>query len=505
MFSSNAKKPVIKKKTVLVPLSKTPTLTPKPSNGTAAARPRDPNRFALSSTAASRLKRPSKTVSARALASARGVKRKSASPGNQFSDESDGDNDSSDIGASDSDASRKRIKSSRSSVSSLSGPRRDLVLPAAFGQDAKKLKLIHGADATSGRYQTKYKNAWAEVAKTCELQYPSKFPPERFQLKLPTTSDDYRPMEDIETTIETIVKYYLPCDFGAKYLEGEHSFQSRFNKAKAREDIREWLHVVEDFNAVVKPLVEDGTVERELRNQGSLHLNWIKRLLTQIYVRVVSPNVSELSKYEAGSDYVYGELLPRFVTDIFHQTGLNHEQIFVDLGSGVGNVALQAALEIGCESWGIEMLPGPSALAELQAKEFKARTQLWGLNVGSVNLLSGDMTNHSEIPPLLRCADVVLVNNQAFTPELNEKLRTLFLELKEGAKVVSLKPFVADGHKITERNLYSIENRFVQTKQMYYTDSVSWSWQGNGHWYIATKDRRPLDAFMRSRRRTSTE
>ncbi|CRK42863.1 hypothetical protein BN1723_019062, partial [Verticillium longisporum] len=39
---------------------------------------------------------------------------------------------------------------------------------------------------------------------------------------------------------------------------------------------------------------------------------------------------------------------------------------------------------------------------------------------------------------------VVLVNNQAFTPQLNDKLVSLFLDLKKGCKIVSLKSFLYD-------------------------------------------------------------
>ena len=50
------------------------------------------------------------------------------------------------------------------------------------------------------------------------------------------------------------------------------------------------------------------------------------------------------------------------------------DQIFVDLGSGVGNCVLQAALEVGCESCGCEMMDKACNLAELQEEEFKARS-----------------------------------------------------------------------------------------------------------------------------------
>jgi len=117
--------------------------------------------------------------------------------------------------------------------------------------------------------------------------------------------------------------------------------------------------------------------------------------------------------------------------------------------------------------------------------------------VGQVKLLRGDMTTHPDIPPLLQRADVVLVNNQAFTPELQDKLPVMFLDLKVGCRVISLKPFVPEGHKMAVRNVDSVVNQFVQEKFEYFSDSVSWSHYGNGHYYIATKDLRPLKAFRK--------
>ena len=127
------------------------------------------------------------------------------------------------------------------------------------------------------------------------------------------------------------------------------------------------------------------------------------------------------------------------------------------------------------------------------------RARLWGINCGDVHLLRGDMTKNEEILKVLQRADVVLVNNQAFTPELNDKLRDIFLDLKEGCQVVSLKPFVPEGHKINMRNFSSVANIFVQQRFDYFSGSVSWT-DGHGHYYIATKDTRPLETFKRESR-----
>ena len=434
----------------------------------------------------------------RALASSRGVKRKSATPDVHFSSD-DEEGDSSDLATSDSDASRKRVKSSVSSVDSFAGPRRKILSEKAFRDYNGGHRFIHGAEATSGEYASLFKPPWdAELFRTVELQYPSRCARERFEIKWPRQEkDDYKPMEDIIQTIHYIAKYYFPPELSRKYTDDSTGLERRFNRAYKRESIDEFVGIVEDFNSVLTPLLQDGTVERELRRKHGLELDWIQRILDQIFVRTVSPKAEKLNAYKNGSDNVYGELLPRFVSNIFKATHLNHEQTFIDLGSGVGNVVLQAALEVGCESHGIEVMPNPCDLAELQAREFAGRTRLWGLDVGQVKLLRGDMTTHPDIPALLQRADVVLVNNQAFTPALNDKLRDMFLDLKVGCRVVSLKPFVPEGHKMAVRNIDNVVNQFRQTKHPYFSDSVSWSHYGNGHYYIATKDLKPLKAFRR--------
>ena len=492
-FFSGAKKPVVRREKVMVPTK------PVNSNG-ASPRPGPPaNRFQLSTpTIGKQLKTPAQ----RAVASTRGVKRKSATPqpsGPQWSDDEGQDDDSSEIGGSDSDASRKRIKSSVSSIEST-GPRRTLA-SETVREEGKAVKFVHASTLTSKDQESKFRNIF-EGSETISvsLQYPSRSPREKFQLKSPKSDEDYKPTDDICETIKLICDFYLPAELRESIADVEDPQKSKFHRGLTRawscrstEDFEDAVH---DFNEFLKPLVSDGTIHRELTRKTNIPLPWVKRILDQTYARTVSPRVDTLKAYKNGSDNVYGELLPDFVSDILHNTRLNHEQVFVDLGSGVGNVVLQAALEVGAESWGIEMMPNPCDLADLQAKEFPARAKLWGLNVGKVHLLRGDFTRNTRIGEVLKRADVVLVNNQAFTAALNETLLSMFLDLKEGCQVVSLKPFVPVGHKINMRNVDSPVNMFVQREDEYFSNRVSWT-DRPGTYYYATKDIRPLRAFQR--------
>lgn len=184
---------------------------------------------------------------------------------------------------------------------------------------------------------------------------------------------------------------------------------------------------------------------------------------------------------------------------VFRDTALTSSHVFVDLGSGVGNVVLQAALEVGCESWGVEVMPNPARLADAQATEFGARCKRWGVRPGEVHLLAGDFLLSPDIDAVLRRADVVLVNNQAFNPDLNDKLLMKFLDLKEGARVVSLKSFVPSGWEIKKRNMEDPRNVLKSSRREYWSGSVSWTDRG-GEWFVAVKDSSELKRFRRSLR-----
>lgn len=148
--------------------------------------------------------------------------------------------------------------------------------------------------------------------------------------------------------------------------------------------------------------------------RGEIPPKVLLRIVEETYQRAVGPNVHELRNYEAFSSEVYGELLPPFVTEIIKATGLHADQLFLDLGSGVGNVVMQASLATGCTSYGIELMPGPAKLARKQLEQFRIRCKMWGVSMGDVELEEGDMLTSRRTDELIKKADVILVNNKVF-------------------------------------------------------------------------------------------
>jgi H3 lysine-79-specific histone-lysine N-methyltransferase len=141
------------------------------------------------------------------------------------------------------------------------------------------------------------------------------------------------------------------------------------------------------------------------------------RIIEETYQRTVGPNIMMLKDYKSFTSEVYGELMPAFISDIIKETGLNEKSLFLDLGSGVGNVVLQASLQTGCRSFGVEKNPKPALLATKQLEQLKLRCRMWGVAMGEVELAEADMTKCSRMDELMKEADVVLVNNFVFEQE----------------------------------------------------------------------------------------
>jgi len=293
-------------------------------------------------------------------------------------------------------------------------------------------------------------------------------------------------VHSVISVVRHVAETYLTDDQAEPFLDHTKGLVRRLEKASSSKinDLLAFKAALAEYNDKVLGLVEAGTISKNLDKIHSLPRTLVDFILDQVYDRTVAPKVELLSKYENGTDNVYGELLHPFVSKILvEQLQMTSGQVFVDLGSGVGNVVIQAALEVGCESWGCEMMENACNLADAQDREFGSRCLLWGLAPGKVRLERGDFRKCEPILEALKRADVVLVNNQAFTSQLNDDLVRMFLDLKSGCKIVSLKTFVHD-HKTTSNDL---GRTILDVEQLTYPqDYVSWTNAG-GTYCISTR------------------
>ena len=137
----------------------------------------------------------------------------------------------------------------------------------------------------------------------------------RFKLAIPRESDGYKPLEDIIQSVERICQYYL----SQEKLPNDDSdgLSRRLKRAVTRQSLSDFVNTIDEFNDSVQQSIKSNSISNKINSLCHVPLPLIERILSQIYARTVSPRVESLRKYENGTDNVYGELLPRFASQIF--------------------------------------------------------------------------------------------------------------------------------------------------------------------------------------------
>jgi [histone H3]-lysine79 N-trimethyltransferase len=351
----------------------------------------------------------------------------------------------------------------------------------------ESFKFIHAADVASLALGCTPALKLAEEDVAIELQYPGAQERERHQLV--KGKDKIDAVSDIIEIVKRVAENYLADSELDPFLNPTSGIIRQLERTSSPNvcDAAGFRTALDDYNIRIASLHRSGAIAEVLDTKHGVPLDLVQLILRQVYDRTVAPKVELLTKYQNGSDNVYGELNAPFSNDILiRRTRMTSSQVFVDLGSGVGNVVLQAALQIGCESWGCEMMENACAMAEAQLREFRSRCRLWGLAHGEVHLERGDFRTNTRIHDALKRADVVLVNNQAFTSQLNDDLVRMFLDLKSGCRIVSLKSFVHE-HKGSSHNVNDVGSTILDVEDFTYPEGyVSWTGAG-GTYCVSTR------------------
>ncbi|TRM55344.1 histone methylation protein DOT1-domain-containing protein [Schizophyllum amplum] len=166
-------------------------------------------------------------------------------------------------------------------------------------------------------------------------------------------------------------------------------------------------------------------------------------LVREVRQAEIDADVKTLSSRGKERNITYGELQPHFAFMIFDEHRLGRDSTVVDLGSGIGNLVVQAAVQTGCSAFGVELRPELACLAERIRRATVQECEERGICMGNVTLESGDMFASTLLPHWIRQADLIIVNNKAFSSELNEAIiARLLLKAKHGASIVSTALFI---------------------------------------------------------------
>ncbi|XP_049880326.1 histone-lysine N-methyltransferase, H3 lysine-79 specific isoform X2 [Pectinophora gossypiella] len=282
--------------------------------------------------------------------------------------------------------------------------------------------------------------------------------------------------EDLPEMKSALEKNIL-CDFDTHSYDSMRALCDRFNRA---------------IDSVVA--LEKGTSLPAQRLNKHPSRGLLKHILQQTYNQAVA-DPEKLNQYEPFSPEVYGETSYELVCQMIDQIEITADDVFVDLGSGVGQVVLQMAAATPCRvCLGVEKAEVPSKYAESMDTYFRTWMRWYGKKCGEYKLIKGDflMDEHRE---KINAATIVFVNNFAFGPHVDHQLKERFADLKDGAKIVSSKSFCPLNFRITDRNLSDIGTIMHVSEMSPLKGSVSWTGKPVSY-YLHIIDRTKLERYF---------
>ncbi|KAK9890270.1 hypothetical protein WA026_010379 [Henosepilachna vigintioctopunctata] len=289
-------------------------------------------------------------------------------------------------------------------------------------------------------------------------------------------------VETIRWVCEDLPQLKLPlennilCDYDTRDYESMKNLCDRFNKA---------------IDSLVA--LEKGTsLPAQRLTYPSRGL--LRHILQQTYNAAVT-DPEKLNQYEPFSPEVYGETSYDLVCQMIDQIEITPEDVFIDLGSGVGQVVLQMAAATPCKiCFGVERAEVPSRYADSMNKNFRTWMKWYGKKYGDYKLIRGDFLTEEHCEKINQ-ASIVFVNNFAFGPTVDHQLKERFADLKDGARIVSSKSFCPLNFRITDRNLSDIGTIMHVSEMTPMKGSVSWTGKPVSY-YLHVIDRTKLERYF---------
>eukprot|EP00079_Xenopus_tropicalis_P038715 XP_017952486.1 PREDICTED: histone-lysine N-methyltransferase, H3 lysine-79 specific isoform X3 [Xenopus tropicalis] len=278
--------------------------------------------------------------------------------------------------------------------------------------------------------------------------------------------------------LKLAMENYVLIDYDTKCFESMQRLCEKYNRA------------IDSIHQLWK-----GTTHpMKLKTRPSTGL--LRHILQQVYNHSVT-DPEKLNNYEPFSPEVYGETSFDLVAQMIDEIKMTEDDLFVDLGSGVGQVVLQVAAATGCKHhYGVEKADIPAKYAETMDTEFRKWMKWYGKKHSEYTLERGDFLSE-EWRERIANTSVIFVNNFAFGPEVDHQLKERFANMKEGGRIVSSKPFAPLNFRINSRNLSDIGTimRVVELSPL--KGSVSWTGKPVSY-YLHTIDRTLLENYFSS-------
>ena len=187
-------------------------------------------------------------------------------------------------------------------------------------------------------------------------------------------------------------------------------------------------------------------------DNGKLDMNAYERLCEK-YLSILYQNGADTQAHRSGSQITetLGEILSPSVNKLFSLMPLTSDDVFVDLGSGLGKIVIQAFLQSDVrEAIGIEIVPWMHECATKAASRLQQHMPELFAN-RKLTFLSGDFLSTS-----FNAATVALINATCFGPELLHALGRIIEQTPSIHTVFSMRP-IPDLQRLHFRRAVSVE------------------------------------------------
>ncbi|XP_055330916.1 histone-lysine N-methyltransferase, H3 lysine-79 specific-like [Paramacrobiotus metropolitanus] len=274
-----------------------------------------------------------------------------------------------------------------------------------------------------------------------------------------------------------------------KAVEAFKPFAVQAKKSKSVDDVKELVtnyeRILEECVEIVQPFVPT-----------RMQPDPLNTVLALVYNRNIE-KVRDLNNYVPFSPETYGETTYDFIVKMIDEMNIGENDMFLDLGSGVGNVIIQVAALCHCKKLvGIEIVEARAKFAEKIDREFRSLMAWMGKAYGEYELFHGDFLE-KKYRDLILASNVIFCNNYAFTPKLNLQLKVIFGELPEKVRILVSKSLRDEKFRIYDDKTANDPSALLPVRKTF-PGEVSWT-DSPVTFFLHEVDRTMVEKFFKSR------
>ncbi|KJH51265.1 histone methylation protein DOT1 [Dictyocaulus viviparus] len=270
----------------------------------------------------------------------------------------------------------------------------------------------------------------------------------------------------------------LPCALPSIFLHLDNGSASFNNVDKT--NIEEVRAVVEDFNKVAAPYAKlwkgQTNPAFESWSQDRADVDLLTIICSLSFSRAVSNPQLLNNHYAPFSSGVYGETSYEQMQSIIDQIGFREQDVFLDLGCGVGQLVMYVAGGTKVKkSVGIEINDLPARYGAAMGEDFSKWMKWWKKKCRPFQLIHGDMLDEQYRTLITQEATIIFINNYAFEPSLDLHIKNMLADCHMGTRIISTKAYATGTKRVNMRNLGDVESIMEVTQLKTVKQPTSWT------------------------------